>query len=425
MKVMVVGSGGREHAIAWKLAQDESVSRVVCCPGNAGIAKTAKCLPVRVNDTAGLLAAASEEGCDLVVFGPEEPLVNGAADALRKAGLTVFGPSQSASRLEGSKVFAKVFMKRHGIPSADFEVFDDYEKARAYVEEKRGPLVIKADGLAKGKGVVVCDDAESGSVALKGMMVDRRFGDSGNRVVVEERLEGPELSVTAVCDGRRHLLLPFSQDHKRALEGDRGPNTGGMGAYCPVPFVGRGLAEEIESAVVRPALEGMASDGTPYTGVLYAGIMLTPAGIRVLEFNCRFGDPETQAVLPSADVRLGETLLAAARGELSGVNRAESGRHSACVVLASAGYPGEYETGLPITGLDSLSDEDGVLVFHAATREDGGRTVTAGGRVLGITGTGPSLEVALGRAYAAVRAVSFRGMHFRRDIGTRALGVAG
>ena len=425
MKVMVVGGGGREHAIVWKLLQDESVSRVVCCPGNAGIARLAKCLPVRDGDGAGLLSVASDERCDLVIVGPEEPLVKGAADELRAAGLTVFGPSERASRLEGSKVFAKLFMQRHRIPSGAFEVFEEYEKARAFLTGRQGPVVIKADGLARGKGVVVCDSGEAGQAALREMMVGGQFGESGARVVLEERLEGPEVSVMAVCDGSRHLLLPLSQDHKRALDGDRGPNTGGMGAYCPVPFVGQDLLEEMERVVVRPALDGMAEEGTPYSGVLYAGIMLTAAGPRVLEFNCRFGDPEAQVVLPSADVRLGETLLAAARGELSGAGTAELRCHSACVVLASGGYPGAYDTGLDITGLDTLAGERDVLVFHAGTRDEAGRTVTAGGRVLGVTGTGPTLEAALGRAYDAVRSVDFKGMHYRRDIGARALRVSG
>jgi phosphoribosylamine--glycine ligase len=425
MKVMVVGGGGREHALVWKLSQDDSVSGIACCPGNAGIARLAKCLPVRADDVTGLLSAASDEGADLVVFGPEEPLVKGAADELRRAGLGVFGPSREASRLEGSKVFAKLFMERHGIPSAAFEIFDDYEKARAFLHRKGGPVVIKADGLAGGKGVAVCDSGPEGQNALREMMVDRKFGEAGSRVVVEERLEGQEVSVMAVCDGRRYLLLPLSQDHKRALDGDRGPNTGGMGAYCPVPFVGDVLLEEIESAVVRATLNGMAAEGTQYAGVLYAGIMLTADGPRVLEFNCRFGDPEAQAVLPSADVLLGETLLAAARGELSCGGRAGVRCHSACVVLASGGYPGEYDTGFDVTGLETLPDGDDVLVFHAGTRDEGGRTVTAGGRVLGVTGTGHTLETALGRAYAAVRAVSFEGMQYRRDIGGRAVRVSG
>jgi len=425
MKVMVVGGGGREHALAWKLSQDDSVEGVVCCPGNAGISRLAKCLPVGVGDVAGLAAVASNERIDLVVFGPEEPLVKGAADEVRRAGFAVFGPSREASRLEGSKVFAKLFMQRHGIPSADFQIFDEYERARAFLDGRDGPVVIKADGLAKGKGVSVCDSGRDAQASLKDMMVGRRFGDSGSRVIVEERLEGEEVSVMAVCDGRRHLLLPLSQDHKRALDGDRGPNTGGMGAYCPVPFVGQELLEEIDSKVVTTALEGMAAEGTPYTGVLYAGMMLTATGPRVLEFNCRFGDPEAQAVLPSADVSLGETLLAAARGELSEVGRAGIKCRSACVVLASAGYPGEFDTGRAITGLEKLAGLEDVLVFHAGTRAEGDRTVTAGGRVLGVTGTGPTLDAALARAYAAVRSVSFNGMHYRRDIGARVARVSG
>jgi phosphoribosylamine--glycine ligase len=424
MKVMVVGGGGREHAIVWKLSRDDSVSKIVCCPGNAGIAGLAKCLPARPDDVAGLLSIAAGEQIDLVVFGPEEPLVKGAADNLRSGGFTVFGPSQLASRVEGSKVFAKLFMHRHGIPSAGFEVFDDYEKAREYLRRVEGRVVIKADGLAKGKGVVVCENGEEGQGALRDMMVGRQFGESGSRVIVEECLEGEEVSLMAVCDGRQYLLLPHSQDHKRALDGDRGPNTGGMGAYCPVPFVGHELLQNIESAVIRPTLQGMAEEGTPYTGVLYAGLMLTNTGPKVLEFNCRFGDPEAQAVLPSARLRLGETLLAAARGELSATGRVDAQCHSACVVLTSGGYPGTYETGLDITGLETRAGNEDVLVFHAGTESRAGRTITAGGRVLGVTGTGTTLGAALGKAYDAIRAIQFRGMHYRRDIGARALAVS-
>ncbi len=423
MKVMVVGSGGREHALVWKLLRDPSVRGLVCCPGNAGISELARCLPIESGDANGLTLAAERESVDLVVFGPEEPLVKGAADWLRDRELAVFGPSQAASRLEGSKVFAKLFMERQAIPTATFGAFDNYGEAAEYLSRTTGRTVIKADGLAKGKGVMVCDNEMEAQAALRAVMVERRFGESGDRVVIEECLEGEEVSVMAVSDGKNHVLLPVSQDHKRALEGGQGPNTGGMGAYCPVPFVNDELLAVIDQKIIVPAISGMSEEGNPYNGVLYAGLMLTKQGPKVLEFNCRFGDPEAQAVLPAARIDLGETLLAAATGGLGSDRKCTIDCHAACVVLASGGYPGKYTTGHPIAGLETLKEREGVMAFHAGTESRGIRTLTAGGRVIGITGTGNSLDQALRRAYDAIGQIRFEGMHFRRDIGAKALGA--
>jgi phosphoribosylamine--glycine ligase len=421
MRVLVVGSGGREHALVWKLLQDRTVEKVVCCPGNAGVAREASCVPVEANDTEGLLEAVRRYDIDLVVFGPEEPLVKGAADWLRGKDVTVFGPSALAAALEGSKVLAKIFMKRYGIPTGESQTFDSFDAAEQYVRnEVKGPVVVKADGLAKGKGVIVCEKQEEALGALRDIMVDKKFGEAGAWVLVEERLEGEEISVMAICDGRSYLLLPCSQDHKRAYDEDRGPNTGGMGAYCPVPFVGEELIADIESHIIMPTIGGMARDGTPYAGVLYAGLMLTESGPKVLEFNCRFGDPEAQAVLPSVELQLGKTLLSAAQGGLRDKGRVSVTSHSACVVACSGGYPGEYETGRPIEGLDGLTSS-GVSVFHAGTEARDGELVSAGGRVLGVVGTDSGLREAIGRAYEALEHIEFAGMHYRKDIGAKGL----
>ncbi|MFH0777956.1 MAG: phosphoribosylamine--glycine ligase [Candidatus Eisenbacteria bacterium] len=424
MNVMVVGSGGREHCIAWKLRKDGSAGRIVCCPGNAGIAGAAECVPVPADDLEGLLAVSKSHGIDLVVFGPEEPLVRGAADWMRARGVTVFGPSSVGARLEGSKVFAKRFMERHSIPTGEFEAFDSAEKALEFVRRRSEPLVVKADGLAKGKGVFVCESGEEAEAAVRATMVDCRFGTAGSRVVIEERLRGDELSVMAICDGERYVMLPFSQDHKRALENDEGPNTGGMGAYSPVSFAAGGVLRRVEDGIILPVLRGMSDDGSPYVGVLYVGLMLTAGGPKVLEFNCRFGDPETQAVLPVCDFDLAGTLELAATGRLPGSATVESRGHCACVVACSGGYPARYEIGKQISGLDELQGLENVLLFHAGTALDGDRLVTAGGRVLGVAGTGETLREALGRAYEAMGLVRFEGIHYRRDVGARGLEMA-
>jgi phosphoribosylamine--glycine ligase len=421
MRVMVVGSGGREHALVWKLSQDKEVESVICCPGNPGIAELAACLPVSADDTVGLLAACKEHAVDLVLFGPEEPLVKGAGDWLRGKGVTVLGPSRASAQLEGSKVFAKLFMKRHKIPTAGFEVFDSYDEANKYVRGLDGPVVVKADGLARGKGVIVCSGRTEAEAALREMMVERRFGAAGNRVIVEECLHGEEVSVMAICDGKDYILLPCSQDHKRVFDDDRGPNTGGMGAYCPVALISEDVLEVVESTIIRRVIEGMAGEGNPYTGVLYAGLMLTLDGPKVLEFNCRFGDPEAQAVLPASKLEFGKVLLEAARGRLARTDKLGASSSCVCIVACSGGYPGDYQVGREIAGLGKLRHADGVLVFHAGTRKEGLRLVTAGGRVLGVVGVMPSLTEAIAKAYEALGIIDFEGMHYRRDIGARAV----
>jgi phosphoribosylamine--glycine ligase len=421
MRVMVVGNGGREHALVWKLSQDKEVENIICCPGNPGIAELAVCLPVSPEDTIGIVAACRQHSIDLVVFGPEEPLVNGAGDWLRDKGITVFGPSRAAARLEGSKVFAKLFMRRHKIATADFEVFDSYCEARNYVGGFDGRAVVKADGLARGKGVVVCNGHREADAALREIMVEHRFGSAGNKVIVEECLEGEEVSVMAICDGKNYILLPCSQDHKRAFDNDIGPNTGGMGACCPVPLVSADVLGTVESKIIRRVIEGMAEEGSPYAGVLYAGLMLTRSGPKVLEFNCRFGDPEAQAVFPSNEFGLGSVLLKAAQGRLAGTETLETTSHCVCVVACSGGYPGSYQVGKEIAGLDKLRHLQDVLVFHSGTSRRGRRVVTAGGRVVGVVGAMPTLTEAIAKAYEALGMIGFEGIHYRRDIGAKAL----
>ncbi|MEW6397708.1 MAG: phosphoribosylamine--glycine ligase [Bacillota bacterium] len=416
VKVMVVGGGGREHALVWKLGQGSSVSGLFCAPGNAGTAALATNVDVAATDLEGLCAFASREGIDLTVVGPEEPLVRGVGDAFRRAGLLLFGPGGEAARIEGSKAFAKEFMARHGIPTAPFRVFDDAGRARAYIESRGRPVVVKADGLAAGKGAFVCASPDEAVRAATDLLEHGTLGEAGGVVVVEDRLEGEELSVLALCDGESCMLLPAARDHKRVFDGDAGPNTGGMGAYAPVPLPA-GLLDVVRGRIMAPAIRGMAREGFPYRGVLYAGLMLTRDGPAVLEFNCRFGDPETQVILPLLDEDLGELLAAAARGELPRREVRLHNRYAVCVVIASGGYPGPYRRGVLITGLERAAEVPGVVVFEAGTACDAeGRLVTAGGRVLGVTGSGQSLEEARERAYRACARISFAGMHFRRDI---------
>lgn len=421
MKVLVVGSGGREHALVWKLSRDREVESIVCCPGNPGIAELASCLPVNADDAPGILATCRDNSIDLVVLGPEEPIVTGVADWLRANGVIVFGPSREAAQLEGSKAFAKLFMREHDIPTADFEIFDSYEEASRYVCGLDRSVVVKADGLARGKGVMVCEGGSEADAALREIMLDRKFGAAGDRVIVEDCLCGEEISVMAICDGKSYVLLPCSQDHKRVFEGDEGPNTGGMGACCPVPPIDEDLLDVVESRIIGRVIEGMAEAGCPYTGVLYVGLMLTPEGPKVLEFNCRLGDPEAQAVLPTCNFELAELLREAVEGEFNRKERIEAASNSVCVVACSGGYPGDYETGKHIVGLEELKQIEGVIVFHAGTKEERGRLVTAGGRVLGVVGVMPTLSEAIARAYEAVGILDFEGIQYRRDIGAKAL----
>lgn len=427
MNVLVVGGGGREHALVRALAADAAVERVVCAPGNAGIAAEAACAPVDVSDPAALLALAAEQGADLTVVGPEAPLARGVADVFAADGRLLFGPTRSAAELESSKAFAKAFMARHGIPTARFEVCADERQALAAVAGDRFgfPVVVKADGLAAGKGVTVAADREAAEAAVREAMVARRFGDAGAAVVVEECLTGPEVSFFVVSDGRRCLALPAAQDHKRVFDGDAGPNTGGMGAFGPSPLFDRALEARVLRTIVTPVIEGMRAEGREYRGVLYVGLMLTPDGPRVIEFNVRLGDPEAQVVLPMVVSGLAPVLLGAARGDLADSEWRVAPDPHVGVVMASAGYPGPYETGRPIRGLDDAAAVPGVHVAHAGTAVRDGVVVTSGGRVLTVVARGKNWEQAVARANDAVGRIAFEGAHARTDIGHKALAAAG
>ncbi|WP_042500343.1 phosphoribosylamine--glycine ligase [Thermaerobacter marianensis] len=422
MRVAVIGSGGREHALARALLASPRVERVLALPGSDGMAALGvECLggnPLDLETTVRRLAGC---GTDLVVVGPEGPLVAGLADRLDAAGIAVFGPRQAAARIEGSKAFAKAFMARYGIPTAPGRVFDDPAAAEDFLRRNPRPWVVKADGLAAGKGVFVCSDASAALAAVHRLMRQGALGAAGRRVVVEERLEGRELSVLAVTDGERVHLLPPARDYKRLEDGDRGPNTGGMGAFSPVPDVTPQLLDEIRRRILEPTLAGLAAEGCPFRGVLYAGLMLTPDGPRVLEFNCRWGDPETQVLIPRMATDLAALCWDAATGRLPAEPPAWRAEAAVCVVLAAPGYPDEPARGLPITGLDEVAAVPGVHVDHAGTRRERGRWVTAGGRVVGVTARGATLAEARRRAYEAAERIDFPGRRFRRDIARDAI----
>jgi phosphoribosylamine--glycine ligase len=423
MKILVVGGGGREHALVWKLKQSPGVSRIYCAPGNGGIAGDAECVPIAAEDLTGLRDFALRERVDLTVVGPEAPLVAGIVDLFTACGLRAFGPGARAALLEGSKSFAKEAMARYGIPTAAFKVFREIGPAIRHVRELAGPCVVKADGLAAGKGVIVAGDAPEAEAALRLIMEERAFGAAGDTVIVEERLQGEEVSVLAFADGETVLPMVASQDHKRVGDGDTGPNTGGMGAYSPPPVYTPLIHEQVCSRVLNPLIRGLRRDGIPYRGVIYAGLMITAGGPYVLEFNCRFGDPETQVVIPRLRSDLLPVMEAVVSGTLSGIELDWDPRPAACVVLASGGYPGAYETGKVIAGLDQAPPD--VMLFHAGTRRSGSELITAGGRVLGVTALGDTIEEAVRRAYRGVDRVSFEGMHFRRDIAHRAVSDVG
>lgn len=420
MNVLIVGGGGREHALAWKIAQSDRVSRLYCAPGNAGTAALAENVSVPAEDVPALLALAREKRIDLTVVGPEEPLCRGIVDVFQSAGLRIFGPSAAAARLEGDKAFAKQFMKSCAIPTAEARVFDSFQQAREYVATREFALVVKAAGLAKGKGVVVCEEPSEALLALEKIMVDRVFGDAGAKVVVEERLEGPEVSIHALVDGRNIYILEPSQDHKRIGEGDTGPNTGGMGAYSPADILNERETRTIYGEVLVPLVDALNRQGTPYKGVLYAGLMLTFGGPKVLEFNCRFGDPETQVLLPRLRTDFVDVAEAVIDGRLDQITLDWDERSAVCVVLASGGYPESYKSGKPVIGLDSAAQEQDVLIFHAGTMRVNQQVLTNGGRVLGVTALGADVAEARRRAYAAVDLIRFDGAYCRRDIATYA-----
>ena len=415
MKILVIGGGGREHALVWKLAQSRQVTKLFCAPGNPGIAELAECVPLAVTDVAKLADFAATQKIDLTVVGPEAALCAGIADAFQAKQLRVFGPTQAAAQLEGSKVFSKQFLLKHNVPTAAAGIFDNPAAARAYVSAHGAPIVVKADGLAAGKGVIVAQSVAEADQAIADIMEKRAFGDAGRQVVIEECLTGEEVSVMALVSGRCVKILAPAQDHKRVGDGDTGPNTGGMGAYSPV-----GLAVDATEIFAR-TLAGLAADGIDYRGVLYAGLMLTPAGPKVLEFNCRFGDPETQAVVPRMDFDLVEACIATADGTLDKFELKWKPGAAVCVVLTAGGYPGDFKRGDTIAGLPAAAKLANVTVFHAGTQFQAGQIVTAGGRVLGVTGLGRDIADATRRAYDGVKWIQFAGAHYRRDIAARAL----
>jgi phosphoribosylamine--glycine ligase len=421
MKIFVIGSGGREHALVWALRRSRQVKQVYSATENAGILQQTARAAVDPQRIGSFVDFAAREKIDLVVIGPEQPLVDGLADLLSERGIAVFGPSRAASRLEGSKIFAKEFMSRHGIPTARYRIVESAEEGRKAVSEGsfRFPLVLKADGLAAGKGVIIAEDEGQARDALQELLIDRKLGDAGARLVIEEHLTGRELSYLVFSDGESYAAMPVAQDHKRAFEGDRGPNTGGMGAFSTPRLLDTELELRIRREIVEPTLAAARSSGFPFRGALYCGLMVTPDGPRALEYNVRLGDPETQAILRRLDSDFAEIAWAVARGELHSVNPQWSDEATTCVVTASAGYPGSYQIGKTITGIDNAEQLEGIVVFHAGTRRTAtGEVETAGGRVLGVTARAQTLEQATSQAYEAVSSIHFDGMYYRRDIGT-------
>ncbi len=420
MKVLVVGNGAREHAIAKKLAASPTVSAVLAAPGNAGTAKVGENLRVSATDVDGIVKAAVDERVDLVVVGPEAPLAAGLVDALRERNIRAFGPTKEAAQLESSKRFAKDFMKRHGVPTAGYEVFEDADEAIAHLERLGRPMVVKADGLAAGKGVVVASDVDEAVEAVRAFMVERAHGEAGSRVVIEELLQGPEVSYHVVSDGERYVALAAAQDHKRLLDGDRGPNTGGMGAYSPPPMVTPEIEETILRDVVEPTLAGMREEGIPFSGALFVGLMIVDGAPKVLEYNVRFGDPETEVLMARWAGDVLPLFLGAAEGDVSKVVPRWGAAAALTVVMASEGYPGSVVKGRPIDGIEAANALEGVSVFEAGTALDGDRSVTSGGRVLAVTATGESVDRAASRAYEGVAAIRFEGAQHRSDIGWQA-----
>jgi phosphoribosylamine--glycine ligase len=415
MRVLVIGSGGREHALAWKLARSPEVSQVFIAPGNGGTAAVGQNVPIAATDISGLVSFARQEQIDLTVVGPEVSLVAGLVDAFNAAGLRAFGPTQAAARLEGSKAFAKQFMIEEGIPTAPATLFRDYAAAQAFLRQVEPPVVVKASGLAAGKGVIICPTMQEAEAALQQVMVERAFGEAGDECLIEDCLQGEEVSLLAFCDGKTMMPMIPARDYKRVGDGDQGPNTGGMGGYAPSPFLPPALVQEIMARVLQPVVDGMQRRGTPYVGILYAGLMLTDLGPRVLEFNCRFGDPETQSLMPLLESDLVEIFLACLEGRLNQVPVRWSNDKAVCVVLASGGYPGDYASGKEIVGLEE-ADHIPNVVFHAGTKRQDERLVTAGGRVLAVTSTAPTLSQARAQVYAAVECIRFDGQHYRKDI---------
>lgn len=421
MNILVIGGGGREHVLVWKIAQSPLVKKIYCAPGNPGIAGLAECVNVAADDIDGLLALAQQKGIDLTVVGPEVALTLGVVDRFQVAGLEIFGPNQAAARIEGSKGFSKDLMAKYGIPTAAYRSFTDRDQAVAYIREQGAPIVVKADGLAAGKGVIVAMTEEQAVTAVDEIMVDAVFGAAGSSVVIEEFMAGEEASFFAFTDGTNILPLASAQDHKRIFDNDEGPNTGGMGAYSPAPVVTEALAAEVIETIVRPTIAGMAAEGCPYRGILYVGLMIADGKPRVVEFNARFGDPEAQPLLMRMKSDIVPVLQACARGQLTQTALEWHDKAAVCVVMASGGYPGSYSNGLPIEGLEVAAKIEDLMVFHAGTASKDGRIVNAGGRVLGVTGLGTTVAAAIDKAYQGVAAIRWQGVQFRTDIGRKAL----
>ena len=422
MKILVVGGGGREHAIVMKLAESPKVDELYCAPGNGGIAKYAKCYPVKATDVKGMVALAKELAVDLVFVAPDDPLVMGMVDAMQAEGFMTFGPKKDAAILEGSKVFSKELMKKYHIPTAAYEVFRDPKEAEKYLRQQNVyPTVIKADGLALGKGVIIAQNENEALAAISSIMEDKIFGESGSQIVIEEFLTGPEVSVLSFTDGKTIKPMVSSMDHKRALDGDQGLNTGGMGTVAPNPYYTEEVAEQCMETIFLPTIRAMEAEGRTFQGCLYFGLMLTPNGPKVIEYNCRFGDPETQVVLPLLETDLVDIILAIWNGMLETLPIQWKNGCAACVVMASGGYPKKYVTGLPITGLDANGQIADCFVYHAGTKLEDGEMLTSGGRVLGVTATADTLQKALDTAYKGVKKINFQDVHYRKDIGQRAL----
>lgn len=421
MKVLIVGGGGREHAIAWKLSQSRSVDKIYCCPGNAGIAEIAECINVNQNDFNALLDFVKYEWIDLTIVGPEDPLSKGIVDLFEKEGRRILGPTKAAAQLESSKVFSKELMRSHSIPTAEYRVFTSYLHAEEYIRFKGTPIVIKADGLAAGKGVFIASTMDEALDALKTIMKDKAFGDAGNRVIVEDCLNGEEASYMVFTDGKTIIPMVSSQDHKRIFDGDKGPNTGGMGAYSPAPVMTEELERIVIEKIMKPTIRALGSEGIKYKGILYAGLMIDKGVPSVLEFNCRLGDPETQPVLSRLKTDFMEIAMAVADERLSEINIEWNSDPAVCVVMSSSGYPGQYRKGDVITGIGEANKMEGVHVFHAGTAFSADQIVSSGGRVLGVTATGKDIASAKARAYEAAAKIHFNGMHYRKDIADRAL----
>ncbi|MCF8018099.1 MAG: phosphoribosylamine--glycine ligase [Vallitaleaceae bacterium] len=419
MKVLVIGGGGREHAIVWKLAQSKKVTEIYCAPGNAGIMEMASCVDISATDVEGLLEFALEKAIDLTVVGMDDPLMLGVVDIFESNGLRIFGPRKNAAILEGSKVFAKDLMKKYNIPTAGYEVFEDPDQAKAYLKTCSYPTVLKADGLALGKGVLICETEEEALAGVDEIMIAQKYGDAGKVMVVEEFMTGPEVSVLSFCDGEHVLPMVSAQDHKRAFDNDEGPNTGGMGTFSPSRYYTKEMHEVAMKTIFEPSLKAMKAEGRSFTGIIFFGLMLTPQGIKVLEYNARFGDPEAQVVLPKLKTDLFDVLEAAIDGRLDEIELKWDNRPTVCVVMASGGYPIAYEKGYTITGLEEQKKKDDVVVFHAGTKKEGDRVVTNGGRVLGVTAFGDSMEDARKTAYNAVSEIEFENKQYRTDIGIK------